>query len=198
MENKIDNQTTETKSQKFMRISRNVFLVILLLALPIIYFWKNYEINKLNDTHNSQIADIKAIADSTINKNTKKSLIHLSKAYVWAIRKEMMNKNIEQLNLYANDMVKEKNFQNIMICNDKGIIISATNKKYEGKHLGNIMDAIYLQANETTINFNGNASYRVISPIMGFNSKLGTLIIDYQTFPLIITLKHPLASNSQN
>ncbi len=43
----------------------------------------------------------------------------------------MMKGNIEAVNLYANDMVKEKNFQTITVVNEKGMVISSTIKSWK-------------------------------------------------------------------
>lgn len=99
--------------------------------------------------------------------------------YVWAIRKEMMEGNTGQVNLYGNNMVKEKNFVSIMAVNEKGKIISATDKKYEGKDFVSLSSPFYINVNNTVINEVNDSLLTVASPVMGFNTRLGTLIINY-------------------
>jgi len=45
---------------------------------------------------------------------------------------------------HANDMVKEKNFQTITVVDDKGIVVSSTNKKLESKSYALVDNAAYL------------------------------------------------------
>ncbi|QMU27852.1 hypothetical protein [Adhaeribacter radiodurans] len=94
----------------------------------------------------------------------------------------MLNKNISQVNQYANELVKEKNFQSIVITNEKGIIISATNKKLEGKDFATVGDKNYLSGSTTQVNRVKNQLITT-SPIMGFNSRIGTAILTYNLQP---------------
>jgi len=103
----------------------------------------------------------------------------LAKPYVWAIRTEMMKGNIEAVNLYANDMVKEKNFQTLTVIDDKGMVISSTNKKLEGKPYSSIGNAAYLSTDSTVVNKVDDTALEVSSPVMGFNKRIGTLIFNY-------------------
>lgn len=91
----------------------------------------------------------------------------------------MMKGNISQLNLYALDMIKEKNFLGIAIANDSGMIVSSTNKKDEGQPFTSIAEAAALINNDTSVANNGDSILIVKSPIMGFNKRLGTLFIKY-------------------
>lgn len=76
-------------------------------------------------------------------------------------------------------MIKEKNFLRIAIANDSGIIVSSTNKKDEGKPFTSIGEASALSNNNTIVKNTGDSVLMVTSPIMGFNSRLGTLFIKY-------------------
>ena len=160
----------ETSKEKMSRYFKNGLLLILALSLLVLWFWKN-----------NQITTLKSDANTLMTQNKTEGLEQLSKAYIWAIRKELMANNIEQINLYAIDMVKEKGFQSIITCNNKGIVISATNKKQEGKLFPSFGKSDYLQLQETKVESINDSTLVVASPIMGFNSKLGTLIIEYQS-----------------
>lgn len=91
----------------------------------------------------------------------------------------MMRVNINQVNLFANDMVKEKNFQRIAVANDKGIIISSTNKKDEGQPFSTVGTDAALSSNNTSVENVNDSILIMTSPIMGFNNRLGTLLIKY-------------------
>ena len=103
----------------------------------------------------------------------------LAKPYVWAIRTEMMKGNINQVNLYANDMVKQRNFQSIVVTNDKGVIVSSTDKKLEGKDISALDPQVNVNADSTVVTQTNDSELVMSSPIMGFNSRLGTLMIRY-------------------
>lgn len=76
-------------------------------------------------------------------------------------------------------MVKEKNFQKIVVANDKKVAILSTNKKEEGKSFISPEKSNYIEINTTIVeNVNDNLLI-MTSPIMGFNNRLGTLIVTY-------------------
>lgn len=77
-------------------------------------------------------------------------------------------------------MVKEKNFLSIVVANNKGIIISSTNKKNEGKEFTSAGKPEYLSADTTVVEKINDSLLIMSSPIMGFNNKLGTLMINYK------------------
>lgn len=167
----------KTKTQKTIQYARNGLFILLLIALPIIWIWKDY-------VHEKSINVLTQNATTALTNDRTTALKQISKAYVWAIRKEMMTGNLQQVGLYANDMVKEQNVKTIIVCNEKGIIVSATDKKLEGQMYSSIGKLSYLQQNFTIVEAPNDILLNVVSPIMGFNSKLGTLIISYKNSPL--------------
>lgn len=150
-------------------IAKNKMLtafLIALIAIAVIWFWKNYQIEKIKDASQKQYAE-----------KQYEALKLLAKPYVWAVRKEMLTKNYQQINLYAADMIHEKNFQSIMVSDADGLIISSTEKKSEGQNIKSFVNPDYLSADSATINKINDSVVVINSPIMGFNNRLGTLTI---------------------
>ncbi len=61
----------------------------------------------------------------------------------------------------------------------KNIIVSSTNKKYEGKDYLTVGTAYYLSVDSAVVNKVNDSLLVLASPVMSFNSKLGTLIFMY-------------------
>ena len=164
-------------------ISKKTMLMIIVVAvilLAIIWIWKEIELNKQRNEANNKVQMLQEKTVGQLANNHKQHLKLLAKPYVWAIRNELLRGNINQVNVYANEMVKEKNFQSIVVANDKGVIISSTNKKNEGKEFSTVSNPNYLSS-DTTIVENINDTVLVMSsPIMGFNNRLGTLMVTYK------------------
>lgn len=174
MNTEIKNETvakpaSNNKKNLWDVIKNNKIATIILisfLAIIIIWFWKNKQIDNLKESSQKQFAE-----------KQYEALKLFSKPYVWAVRKEMLTKNYQQINLYASDMIHEKGFQSIMVSDAEGIVISSTEKKSEGQQLNTIVKPEYLSADSATIN-NINDSIMILNaPIMGFNSRLGVLTI---------------------
>ncbi len=94
-----------------------------------------------------------------------------------AMRSEMLKNNISQVNLYANELVKEKNFQKVVVTNDKGLVILSTNKKEEGEEFISTGKVNYLTIDTTAVENINDSLVIMSSPVLGFNIRLGTLII---------------------
>ncbi|MEJ7827362.1 MAG: hypothetical protein WKF91_04185 [Segetibacter sp.] len=164
-------------------ISKKTMLMIIVVAvilLAIIWIWKEIELNKQRNEANNKMQMLQEKTVGQLANNHTQHLKLLAKPYVWAIRNELLRGNINQVNVYANEMVKEKNFQSIVVANDKGVIISSTNKKNEGKQFATVGKPNYISS-DTTIVENINDTVLVMSsPIMGFNNRLGTLMVTYK------------------
>ena len=172
----------QVTKQSFLSSTRNKMLVaagVVVLLIAALWIWKNIEISNLKNESEKKEAALKQQAGEEMLKADIFYLKLLAKSYVWAIRTEMMKGNIDAINLYANDMVKEKNFQSIIVVNDKGIVVSATDKKVEGKQYASIENGDYLTGDSTMAEKN-NDNIMISSPIMGFSKRIGTLIFLYK------------------
>jgi hypothetical protein len=128
-----------------------------------------------------EMQQLKAKVANQIRQSEALYLKSIAKPLIWAMRSEMLKNNISQMNIYANEMVKEKNFQKVMVANEKGIVILSTNKKEEGTAFISTAKVNYLLA-DTTVVENMNDSLLIMSsPVMGFNNRLGTLIATYSS-----------------
>ncbi|WP_018614883.1 hypothetical protein [Segetibacter koreensis] len=154
-----------------------------LILVIVVWIWKSMEVSSTKKAAEIERQTIKEKATRHIVESHEEHLKLLAKAYLWAVRSEMMQGNINQVNLFANDMVKEKNFQRIAIANDKGIIVSSSNKKDEGQPFSTIANDSVLSSNNTTVQNEGDTILILTSPIMGFNNRLGTLLIKYTIHP---------------
>jgi uncharacterized membrane protein affecting hemolysin expression len=181
-----DQKTTPTVSsnerKSFFSSTKNKILVaaaIVVVLFAALWIWKAIEINNLKQEHEKKETLLKQKAIELLSQSDYKYLKLLAKPYVWAIRTEMMKGNIEAVNLYANDMVKEKNFQSITVVDEKGMVISSTNKKLEGKAYASVGNAAYLSNDSTLVNKVDDSTLEISSPVMGFNKRIGTLIFNY-------------------
>lgn len=181
-----EQKTTVTESsnggKSFFSSTKNKLLVaaaIVVILFTALWIWKAVEIKNLKQENEKKESLLRQKATELLSRSDSRYLKLLAKPYVWAIRTEMMKGNIEAVNLYANDMVKEKNFQTITVVDDKGMVISSTNKKLEGKSYASVGNVAYLSNDSTLVNKVDAAALEISSPVMGFNKRIGTLIFNY-------------------
>lgn len=173
--NSIDSKTKKT-----------LLITIAVAAALIIglWIWKSVQIGNIKDNATSEQQQLKEQAVRRVVQSHETHLKLLAKPYVWAVRSELMRGNINQVNLFANDMVKQKNMQRIVVANDKGIIVSSTNKKDEGALFSTIGSDVALNHDSTSVENVNDSVLVMTSPIMGFNNRLGTLLIRYTIPPV--------------
>lgn len=156
-----------------------IIIVIGLLLLASLWIWKSIEIKNLKKHAVTEKQEVKKEAALQMLQSHETHLKVLAKPLVWAVRTEMLKNNIGQVNLYTNEMVREPNFQKIVIIDEQGMVLLSTDKKEEGTEFQRPGSNIDLSANTTTV-ANVNDSLLVMtSPIMGFNNRLGTLLVAY-------------------
>lgn len=151
---------------------RFIIIGILLLAGVVFYFYKTYEIRKIRE-------DLTVQADSLIVKQNKRALMLAAKPLAWAIRAEMLRNNLDEINVLTTDLIKEKNILDISLLNASGVIINSTNKKLEGSVASDIYKNYLVLDSIQVLNTSDSVS-RVIAPIMGYQSKLGVIIMNYK------------------
>ncbi|MEO6730772.1 MAG: hypothetical protein ABIN01_06115 [Ferruginibacter sp.] len=176
-------------SARYYSISQTQLLLAILAFLIVISFvwiWKEIRTNLLVKEYQQRENTIIDSARSQYEKGTLQFLQQISKPYVWSARTTMLQGNLQQLDLYGNDMVKEKNFLSIMVADSKGKILSSTDKKYEGKDITSLTPVPDITADSTTTRQLTDSLLLTTSPIMSFNSRIGTLIINYSFSPPVI------------
>jgi hypothetical protein len=172
MQNIERNALKSAEKSSFFSSAKNKMLVaagLVIVLFAALWIWKDAEIKNLKQENEKREALLQQQAAGLLNQADYRYLKLLAKPYVWAIRTEMMKGNIEAVNLYANDMVKEKNFQTITVVDEKGVVVSSTNKKLEGNLYASVANAASLNSDSTVVNQTDNGAVNVTSPVMGFN-----------------------------
>ena len=143
-----------------------------LLLIVIVYFWKDIQ------GRNERKAILEKANIELKNKNHEMMAL-LCKPLVWAIRAELLRNNLEQVDIFTSDLVKEKNFKSITLVEPSGNIIISTNKKLEGQPASALFDTAILSTDSTVVISMENGELLVASPVMGYDKRLGTLVINY-------------------
>lgn len=151
---------------------RWIIIIVLLIVGIVIFFYKNHEIKSVKQ-------DLTQQANSLIVDQNTRGLKLMAKPLVWAIRGEMLRNNLDEINIITTDLVKVKNIQDINLLNMDGRIINSTNKKLEGTIASDIYRN-YLVLDSVQVINTSDSIARVIAPVMGYQSKLGVIVINYK------------------
>lgn len=171
-----DSSGNTTKKQKTMSfIRKNPVLttaLIGILAVVAVYFWKDIQGKK-------QKAAIEEMAVAQLNQNSSSMLRLMAKPLVWSIRAEMLRGNMEQVNIFTSDLVKEKHFQFIHLIDPEGKIILSTDKKMEGQAVGNMFEPALLKTDSVTVVTGNQGMLTLAAPVMGFDKELAVIVLNY-------------------
>lgn len=150
-----------------------------LVLLAGLWIWKAIQIGTIKKEARQEREQIRSKAAQTIVEVHRQHLLALAKPYVWAIRSEMLRNADNQVDLFANEMIKEENFRRIVVADQQGKIISSTDKKFVGAEFTTVGKPVWLTSDSTIIENSNDSTLTISSPVMGFNSRLGTLLISY-------------------
>jgi hypothetical protein len=152
---------------------RWIIIIVLLIAGAGLYFYQSYQLK-------NQRKNLTAQADSAIVNQNKAMLKLSAKPLVWAVRSEMLRNNLDEINVFNTDLVKEKNVLEISLLNAEGKIINSTDKKIEGSMAKIAGYEQYLKTDSVAVYDLNDSTSRLVAPIMGYQSKLGVLVLDYK------------------
>ncbi len=163
------------KSSFFQTIKKYPVVFTVLIAIIVIvgvYFWKEQE-------GITELERVEKMATTQLMQNNQDMLKIMAKPLIWSIRAEMLRGNMEQVNIFTTDLVREKNFQFIYVVEPGGDFIVSTDKKLEGQSAIGMFDARLVQTDSVLIDVGDNNVLTLAAPVMGYDKKLAILIMKY-------------------
>ncbi len=173
-------ETFKTKIIAHLKTDKLFYSIIGFLVLLTVYAFiskgmaASRHANALVETkHHYQVQAQLAVA-----QNAKAQLSLLQKTFVWAVRSALIRGNLDEVNQYFNEFIKEENVKEVVLAGQRGEILVSTNKKHEGKPFIEYYPEIMLQTGDVYFQ-EDSAGYMVASPVLSLNTKLGTLFVTY-------------------
>jgi len=163
-------------------IYRKTFLITILIFFALIsglWIWKAVENRSMQSENDRTNRLLRRKVSMQMDANLKAQLILLAKPLAWAIRDKMISGNRQDISVYMNQMVKEKNFEEISIVDQRNIILLSTDKKEEGKPYSIFYNSTFLRSDSARIYSQRGRSLVLTTPILDLNRRLGTLSISY-------------------
>ena len=113
----------------------------------------------------------------------KQSLSQFAVPLAWAIRREMMGGNLDQVDQYVTDLVKLEGFEGVTVAKADGSIVVASDRRHLGAAFGSLYAERYLTAEQISAEETAPGQWLLVVPVMGLNTRLGTVAIDYRAPP---------------
>lgn len=144
---------------------------------------KGMAVNAAEEEAAAERAEIVKKAEARHAETVKQSLTMFSVPLGWAIRREMMADNMDQVDQYVTDLVKQKGFERMVVAKVDGAVAVSSDRKNLGAPFGSLYAERYLTADQISVEEASPGKWLVVVPILGLNARLGTLAIEYQAPP---------------
>ncbi len=162
------------------RSSYQYVIAGLVLLIIFLLIWRVISVRGLEKEMARQQAQFAEQSRQMLHEDTRHALRLASVPLVWAVRREMIHDNMDQVNQYMTSLIREKNIEQILLVREDGVVFLSTDKKNEGAAAENIFPKSMLEQNDVTIVDDGAGTYQVFAPVMGLNARMGTLILVYR------------------
>lgn len=163
-----------------------LLLIMAGIAVAIIgwlFVSKGSAIQRAEDAAAAQRATLVQQAGTHHAETVKQGLLQFSVPLAWAIRRELMADNLDQVDQYVTDLVKQKGFERVVVAKADGAVAVASNRKQLGASFASLYPERYLSAEQISAEETAPGKWLVVLPILGLNARLGTVAIDYQAPP---------------
>ncbi|RDV13028.1 hypothetical protein DXT99_21880 [Pontibacter diazotrophicus] len=161
-----------------------VFIPLILLLLMLgLYLYKESQLSDVREQAAQERAAVIERANQQITENNRYLLETLMKPFSWALRTALLAGNTEQVDQYLFQFVQEERFALLVVADADGTIISSTDQNFTGAAFSDHFNPEYLTIDSTVVDDSNQERVVVVSPVMGLNSKVGTLLAVYRPAP---------------
>jgi hypothetical protein len=110
----------------------------------------------------------------------RQSLTTFAVPLAWAIRRELMAGNLDQVDQYVSELVKQPGFEQVVVAKPDGTVAVASDRRNIGVPFDSLYPVRYLTTDQIDVEEMAPGTWRVFVPVMGLNARLGTVAIDYR------------------
>lgn len=149
-------------------------------AIAWLYVSKTTAVTRAEESVATQRAEWDKAAEGRQAELVKRSLGQFGVPLAWAIRREMMAGNLDQVDQYVSDLVKLEGFQGAMVAKADGVIAVASDRRHVGAAFDSVYAPRYLTATEINVEETAPGQWLLVVPVMGLSARLGTVAVEYR------------------
>jgi hypothetical protein len=99
--------------------------------------------------------------------------------FAWAIRRELMAGNVNQVDQYLGQLIQIRGFESAVLIQPDGKVIVASDRKKLVETFSSLYPDVDLNINEVKLEKAGNGTFRAMIPILGLNKQLWMVVVEY-------------------
>ena len=164
--------------------------VVLAVALALMFFWKQAAVSSAEkrldaerQTLTAQLAEEKsavlAQARDAIARNSEAGHLMFGTALAWAVRGELIRANLDQVDQFFNELVRNERIRVVLLAGADGKILLASDRKLQGGILAEHFPAELNEQAAVAVRPGEGAEKLLVLPIHGLSSRLGTVVLAY-------------------
>ena len=153
-------------------------ITVLLLVVGGTYAWKEWVVRGLEGRFAAERNQLSTTQRQALDVQARDLLRLAARPLAWAVRAELLRGNVGQVDDYFREFVRERGVNSVLLVGPDGKILLATNRKLETQAADGAVSKTILEAPDVTFDEAGGV-LRLGVPVMGFDRRLGLLVIDY-------------------
>ncbi len=167
-------ETNPTPSQGKSFLKRHWLTIFLGLLAVGIFAWAMLTMRSMKSGFEQERAELVDSFSARIDTIQLEGMALTSKVLSWAIRSEVSRNNQEQVNQFFLQFIRDSRVNKAQYVDaETGAILISTDKKDEGT---TILNPMILKAEKQIVE-QDSLHWRIATPVMGLNQKLGILIV---------------------
>lgn len=152
---------------------------ILILALLGTWIWMDFSQRAMRRRAEARQSESVERARHALAGQTAELLRLAALPLSWAVRTELIEDNIDQVDDYFRRFVKERHVTRVLLVDPEGMIRLSSDKKFEGRRADEILPRSLVRAEELVVTPDLDGDIVVSAPVVGYGSRLGTLVVAY-------------------
>lgn len=168
-------ETMTTTSGRKQFIWKHLLTILFALAAIGLFFWGWFSMRSMKAQFQEDQTLLIDSFEARIDTVQLEGMELTSKVLSWAVRSEVSRQNNEQVNQFFLQFIQEANVSKAQYVDaETGIILLSTDKKDEGTSL---LNTLLLTSGKQVVE-QDSLRWRIATPVMGLNQKLGVLIVE--------------------
>lgn len=163
-----------------------VVVVVFAALLGWLYLVQKDALKTVQETAASERVKLEEQAEARHAATVKRSLGLVGVPLAWAVRREMLAGNLDQVDQYVGELVRLDAVQEVVVANAEGVIVVASDRRHAGAAFPSLFPERYLQADEVVVDETAKGRWLLVIPVMGLSARLGTMVVSYQPSPFSV------------
>lgn len=170
-----------------------VSLVLLLILFGVIG-WSVFATNanerrfaeerqRLDQKLAADVGDARRQMQEALSDQTREMRGLFGTALAWAVRSSMLRENLDEIDQYFMELVKNPHIALVLLADSEGKVLRSTDRKYLETQFATHFPPALLQDAGVSIHAGAGNAVRLVLPIQGLTSRLGTVLLEYTGTP---------------